>query len=153
MGTRRAIWLVTALAIAVAVVVAATPQDVRTIAPGMSEAQVIDVFGQPQGKSAYGDFAYYFYNNGCEEECGFPDFVVFRNGQVVDAVLRAPWHAYSGESSSPKGTIPRPTPGGETLQMPTEVQGVEVRPAEVPPAEMPTPRVLDEKPDTTSGGG
>jgi hypothetical protein len=122
---------------------AATAQDVRTIAPGMTADEVKAEFGQPDGVSTRGPFIYYFYNNGCEYECGFPDLVIFEGGQVVDAVLRAPWNEYAGESSSPKGTVARPTPGGMRLEVPTttieavEVRQVETPPAEMPPAEMP----------------
>ena len=119
----------------IAVASVANAQEVRTISPGMTADEVRSTFGQPDGTSASGEFIYWFYNNGCEKECGFPDLVIFQAGKVVDAVLRSPYNEYAGESSSPKGAIPRPTPGGERLQVPAtgEVEGVEVRPA-VPPA-------------------
>jgi hypothetical protein len=62
----------------------------------------------------------------------------------VDAVLRAPWRGYTGDSSSPKGVIPRPTPGGERLQVPVQVEGIEVQ-------RVPTPTVVEDtaKADTT----
>jgi hypothetical protein len=116
---------------------AATAQEVRTIAPGMTADDVTAAFGQPDGVSSRGPFTYYFYNNGCEYECGFPDLVILQDGQVVDAVLRAPWNEYSGASSSPKGTVARPTPGGMRLEVPTTIESVEVRPAQTPPAETP----------------
>ena len=106
---------------------------------------------EPQSSSTYGDFIFYFYENGCHVECGMADVVFFQNGQVVDAVLRAPWRGYAGESSSPKGVLPRATPGGERLQVPNQVQGVEVRPARVP-----TPQPIEEdtvKADTTGVKG
>lgn len=115
-------------------------QETQVIRPGMSESDVVAVFGQPQGKSDYGNFVFYFYDNGCEKECGFPDTVFFENGQVVDAVLRASWRDYAGESSSPKGVLPRPSPGGEHLEVPGTLESVEVRPAPAPTA----------KPDTTA---
>ncbi|MGD8866293.1 MAG: hypothetical protein PVI01_01660 [Gemmatimonadales bacterium] len=115
-------------------------QEMQVIRPGMSESDVVAVFGEPQGKSDYDNFVFYFYDNGCEKECGFPDTVFFEDGQVVDAVLRAPWRDYAGESSSPKGVMPRPNPGGERLEVPGTLESVEVRPAPPPPA----------KPDTTS---
>jgi hypothetical protein len=107
-------------------------------------------FGEPAGQSSFGGFTFYFYHNACEYECGFPDIVFFQNGQVVDAVLRATWRHYDGESSSPKGTVPRPNPGGGQLQMPeAQVEGVEIRPRTLPPAEPPdTART-----DTTRVGG
>ncbi len=139
MGIRRATRYVTALAAVLAAVSAARAQDVQTIAPGMTTDEVKATFGEPRGVSARGPFTYYFFDNGCEYECGFPDLVVFEDGQVVDAVLRAPRHEYAGESSSPKGTVARPTPGGMRLQVPStvetveSVQGVEVRQTEMPP--------------------
>jgi hypothetical protein len=120
----------------------ATAQDVRTIAPGMTADEVKAEYGQPDGVSARGPFTYYFYNNGCEYECGFPDLIILENGQVVDAVLRAPWNEYAGESSSPKGTVARPTPGGMRLDVPTTtIEAVEVRQVETPPAETPPPEM------------
>lgn len=132
-GSRSGSSLVLAGILVAAATALAHQREVRTIAPGMTADEVRAEFGQPRGTSSSGDFVFWFYDNGCERECGFPDLVVFQTGQVVDAVLRAPWHEYAGESSSPKGTIPRPTPGGERLEMPAgAVEGVEVRPA-VPP--------------------
>lgn len=139
---KRAIYLTCTLAGLLIVAHTAAAQEVRTIGPGMSEEDVQQAFGQPDGKSTRASFTYYFYDNGCEKECGFPDLVIFQDGQVLDAVLRAPWHEYSGESSSPKGAIPRPTPGGERLEVPERVEGLEVQPAPPP-----------EKPDTTRTGG
>lgn len=132
----------------------ANAQDMQMVRPGMTETEVVDVFGSPDGKSAREVFTYYFYNNGCEAECGFPDLVIFQTGQVVDAVLRAPWRSYAGMSSSPKGTAPKPTP--MQLGMPqTEVQGVEVRSAPQPPTPMPAELQPADTTasDSTSNGG
>ncbi len=143
MSNRKAAGWAIGLVAILFVASAATAQDVRTIAPGMTADEVKAEYGQPDGVSARGPFTYYFYNNGCEYECGFPDLIILENGQVVDAVLRAPWNEYAGESSSPKGTVARPTPGGMRLDVPTttieavEVRQVETPPAETPPAEMP----------------
>ncbi len=120
----------------------APAQKKQVIRPGMTEDQVKAVFGEPQGTRSYGRYTYYFYSNGCEPECGFPDIVFFEEGRVVDAVLRAAWRDYAGESSSPKGTIPRPTRGGERLNVPAAVEGVEVRPATR------VPRPVEQKADT-----
>lgn len=108
---------------------AATAQEVQAIQPGMTEDEVKAVFGDPDGMRTRGPFTFYFYINGCEDECGWPDVVFFQGGQVVDAILRAPWREYGGMSSSPKGVVPRPTPAGERLQVPSQVEGIEVRPA------------------------
>ncbi len=143
MGLKRTARRATALAAILVLVGTAQAQETQFIEPGMGADQVKLVFGEPQGISSYGQFTFYFYDNACEKECGFPDIVFIQNGQVADAVLRAPWRGYNGESSSPKGVIPRSTPGGERLQVPAAVEGVEVRPAQVP-----VPQPLEERTDT-----
>lgn len=141
MGLRSVARYGASLATIAVIAGAVRAQETQMIRPGMTEQDVVAVFGEPQGRSNYGAFVFYFYDNGCEKECGFPDTVFFEGGQVVDAVLRAPWRDYAGESSSPKGVLPRATPGGERLEVPGTLEGVEVRPAPPPPV----------KPDTTSG--
>jgi hypothetical protein len=152
MGFKTIARSLTALAAIMMLVVVASAQQDQTIEPGMTVDQVKLAFGEPQSTSSYGNHTFYFYENGCHEECGMADVVFFQNGQVVDAVLRAPWRSYAGESSSPKGVMPRATPGGERLQVPpNQVQGVEVRPARVP-----TPQPIEDdtlKADTTGVGG
>lgn len=107
--------------------------DTRSIEPGMTVEAVRAELGPPLYERTYGDHTYYFYDNGCEKTCGFLDLVVFQGEQVIDAVFRAPWHHYTGESSSPKGIVPKPTPGGERLEVPDgAVEGVEVRPRRTP---------------------
>jgi hypothetical protein len=155
MGIRRATGLAIGLgAILLVANVATAQQRVKTIAPGMASVEVKALFGEPKGMSTRGPFTYYFYDNGCEYECGFPDLVIFDNEQVIDAVLRAPWHEYAGESSSPKGTLPRATPGGMRLDVPGTIESVEVRPAE-PPAMPPedTLKADTARADTTRVGG
>jgi hypothetical protein len=147
MGLKSAARYIAVLAAIVAIVSAVKAQETQTIRPGMTEQDVIAVFGEPQGKSTYDSFTFYFYDNSCEKECGFPDTVFFDGGQVVDAVLRAPWREYDGESSSPKGVVPRATPGGERLQVPGTLDRVEVRPA-APPAKADTAKA-----DTSSVKG
>jgi len=141
MGFKTTAYRATVLAAILMLASAARAQENQVIQPGMTMDEVKLVFGEPQSVSSYGNFSFYFYENGCQVECGTADVVFFQGGQVVDAVLRAPWRGYAGESSSPKGVIPRPTPGGEHLQMPATVEGVEVRPARVP-----TPQPVE--PDT-----
>lgn len=151
MGFKTIARSLTAMAAIMLLVVVASAQEDQIIEPGMTLDQVKLVFGQPQSTSAYGNFTFYFYENGCHAECGMADVVFFQNGQVVDAVLRAPWRGYAGESSSPKGVMPRATPGGERLLVPNQVQGVEVRPARVP-----TPQPIEDdtvKADTTGVRG
>jgi hypothetical protein len=143
MGMKTIARYATALAAILLMAGAATAQESQVIRPGMTEDEVKAAFGEPQGIRSYGSYTFYFYDNGCEQECGFPDTVFFQDGQVVDAVLRAPWRGYAGDSSSPKGVMPQPTPGGERLEVPADVEGVEVRPARVP-----TPHPVQEQRDT-----
>ena len=152
MGIRRAARYATVLAAILLMAGVATAQEVRTISPGMTTDEVKAVFGQPDGIASRAQFTYYFYNNGCEYECGFPDLIIFDSGQVIDAVLRAPWNEYDGESSSPKGTQARPTPGGMRLQVPTTIESVEVRPADTAPP-VPVAPADTTPPDTSSVGG
>ena len=89
--------------------------DTGTIAPGMSEREIYGVWGAPAATRRAGEYTYLFFRNGCEYTCGTEDIVTLQNGHVVDAVLRWPGHGYSGQSSSPSGTMPHPNPGGDTL--------------------------------------
>ncbi|HYT72275.1 MAG TPA: hypothetical protein VEK78_12895 [Gemmatimonadales bacterium] len=89
--------------------------DTGTIAPGMGEREVYSLWGAPVAVRRQGEFTYLFFRNGCEYTCGTEDVVTLQNGQVVDAVLRWPGHGYSGQSSSPPGTVPVPNLGGDTL--------------------------------------
>ena len=83
--------------------------DTGTVAPGMTEADVIAMWGRPAAVSRMGAMTYLYFPNGCERSCGTLDVVLFESGQVVDAVLRWPGHGYSGQSSSPPGTQPMAT--------------------------------------------
>jgi hypothetical protein len=73
-----------------------------TIAPGMSEAQVVATLGKPLSRRSYAGFTYLFYRNGCEKRCGMNDLVTLDSGMVIDAVFRAPGRRYTGTSSSPR---------------------------------------------------
>jgi len=87
--------------------------DTGTVAPGMSEADVVALWGAPVARSRTGAMTYLYFPNGCERSCGTMDVVFLENDRVVDVVLRWPGHGYSGQSSSPAGTTPsatRPTP-------------------------------------------
>lgn len=102
--TQRRI-VVTALSMALAVVVAPSvgaQQQVASIDPGMSRAQVIERLGQPLSARSFETFTYLLYRNGCEKKCGMNDLVVLDSGKVVDAVFRSPSRKYTGASSSPK---------------------------------------------------
>jgi hypothetical protein len=84
--------------------------DTGTVAPGMSEADVVAMWGRPVARSATGAMTYLYFPNGCELSCGTMDVVMLENDRVVDAVLRWPGHGYSGQSSSPPGRTPAATP-------------------------------------------
>jgi hypothetical protein len=92
--------------------------DTGTIDPGMSERDVYSRWGPPVGVRRAGEWTYLYFRNGCEYSCGTYDVVFLQNGVVVDAVLRWEGHGYSGQSSSPPGTVPIPTRGGDTLVVP-----------------------------------
>ena len=89
--------------------------DTGTVAPGMSEAEVVAMWGAPVARSRTGAMTYLYFPNGCERSCGTMDVVFLENDRVVDAVLRWPGHGYSGQSSSPPGTTPAATPPGQPI--------------------------------------
>jgi SmpA/OmlA family protein len=91
-----------------------TAQDVKTIRPGMSEADVRAAWGEPVTSRTAGEYAYLFYENGCLRACGTYDVVILQGGQVVDAIARGKNHQYDGVSSSPADRTPRYTPPGDS---------------------------------------
>jgi len=86
-----------------------------TIDPGMSEKEVVALWGPPITVRRQGEATFLYYRNGCEYSCGTEDVVFLQNDKVVDAVLRWPGHRYSGQSSSPAATQPHLRRGGDTL--------------------------------------
>lgn len=80
--------------------------DTGTIAPGMTQNDVVSLWGAPSAVRHAGSFTYLHYPNGCERSCGTDDIVILQDDQVVDAVVRWAGHGYSGQSSSPPGTTP-----------------------------------------------
>jgi hypothetical protein len=78
-----------------------TPTFTGTVDPGMTREEVVAAWGPPVADRGSGAWTYLFFRNGCEVTCGTFDVVLLENGQVVDAIVRAPGHAYSGVSSSP----------------------------------------------------
>ncbi len=82
--------------------------DTGTIAPGMTQNDVVALWGPPSAVRHAGSFTYLHYPNGCEYSCGTNDIVILQDDQVVDAILRWAGHGYSGESSSPPGAVPVP---------------------------------------------
>jgi hypothetical protein len=88
--------------------VQATPDN--AIRPGMSEADVRARWGEPLTVRRANDWTYLFYRSGVEHIHRFNDVVFLQNGQVVDAVIRAPGRTYLGQSSSPPSRAPENTP-------------------------------------------
>ncbi len=130
---------------------AANAQETQTIRPGMTEQEVMNAFGNPDNRSSRGEFTYYFYENQCQQECGMADLVIFQNSQVIDAILRAAWRNYAGESSSPRGVLPQPTP--MRLLLPQAQDQNQLR-IEVRPVGQPEPQPADTAAsDSTSSGG
>jgi hypothetical protein len=87
----------------------AAPQD-NSISPGMSEADVRARWGEPLAVRRANEWTYMFYASGVEHIHRFNDVVLLQNGQVVDAIIRAPGRSYNGQSSSPAGRMPANTP-------------------------------------------
>jgi hypothetical protein len=80
--------------------------DTGTIAPGMSQEDVVALWGRASAVRHAGEYTYLHYPNGCELSCGTDDVVILQNDKVVDAIVRWRGHGYSGESSSPPGKTP-----------------------------------------------
>jgi hypothetical protein len=92
-------------------------EDTGTVAPGMSEREVYEIWGAPAAVRRVGEYTYLFFRNGCEYTCGTMDVVTLQTGRVVDAIVRWDGHRYAGESSSPPGRVPVNNPGGDTLRV------------------------------------
>ena len=110
---------------------AAPQQGGSAISPGMTEAQVVALWGAPLAKRSAGTWTFLFYPNGVEHEVRFMDVVFLQGGQVVDAVLRGAGHVYTGQSSSPPGRVPEFTaPGHDGAANPAggSVTGVRINP-------------------------
>jgi hypothetical protein len=109
--------LVLAAAAAVALSAPAVhAQEVKTIRPGMTEADVRAAWGAPVTSRKVGEYAYLFYENGCLRTCGTYDLVVLQGGQVVDAIARGKEHNYDGVSSSPADRAPAYTPPSDSVR-------------------------------------
>ncbi len=74
----------------------------KTVSPGMSESQVVNVLGQPATKRKNGDRTFLFYANSCGKSCGVNDLVILTRDSVSDAIFRSPDRHYTGTSSSPE---------------------------------------------------
>jgi hypothetical protein len=108
-----------ALALGAALTLGATAghaQEVKTIRPGMTEAEVRAAWGAPVTSRKAKDYTYLFYENGCLRACGTYDLVILQGGQVVDAIARGSDHRYDGVSSSPADRAPRYTPPSDSVR-------------------------------------
>lgn len=91
-----------AIALLCAPVACLSQEKSKTVAPGMSEAQVVDALGKPAIKRSNGDRTYLFYANSCGKDCGVNDLVILVRDSVTDAIFRSPDRHYTGTSSSPE---------------------------------------------------
>lgn len=87
----------------------AAAQEVKSIKPGMSEAEVRSVWGDPFTVRKAGVMSYLYYRNDCLKRCGTYDIVFLDHGQVVDAVIRDRSRRYDGIASSPADRKPAAT--------------------------------------------
>ena len=78
----------------------------------MTPDEVVAIWGEPVTERSIGEWTYLYYRNGCEVTCGTYDVVLFRSGQVADAIVRGPGHNYGGDSSSPPDNQAQFTPPG-----------------------------------------
>ncbi|HEU0055578.1 MAG TPA: hypothetical protein VFQ39_20460 [Longimicrobium sp.] len=88
------------LAAALVVTAAAPAVAQRTIAAGMTPAQVRTAFGAPATTRVAGEWAYWYYQNGCPRRCGSDDVVFFHDDKVVAAVLRTGARRFSGPAAN-----------------------------------------------------
>lgn len=121
------------LAGAAMLLTAATPAlGQTTIAPGMSTEQVRDRFGAPATTRTQGDWAYWYYLNGCPVRCGSDDVVFFQNDRVVAAVLRTSRRRFAGPAADDAlnaASMDRPAPDARQNDAPegrARVGGVRV---------------------------
>ncbi|HWA16700.1 MAG TPA: outer membrane protein assembly factor BamE [Gemmatimonadales bacterium] len=84
-------------------------QDVKTIKPGMTEADVREQWGEPLTVKKIGVMSYMYYRSNCLKTCGTHDVVFLEHGQVIDAVVRDSHRKYDGIASSPADRKPEPT--------------------------------------------
>jgi len=89
-----------------------TPTHTGTVNPGMTRDEVVAVWGEPVTERSSEEWTYLYYRNGCEVTCGTYDVVLFRDGQVADAIVRGSGHTYAGVSSSPPDNVAQFTPPG-----------------------------------------
>lgn len=115
------------------------PDTALALRPGLSEADVVQRWGEPLAIRRLNNWTYLFYENGTEAERGYSDCVFLRDGRVVDVIIRASGRMYLGTSSSPEGRTPEFTPPRSATpdSAVAPVGGVRVNPPANPPAPKP----------------
>jgi hypothetical protein len=117
----------------------------KTVAPGMSEAQVVGVLGQPATRRKNGDRTFLFYANTCGRSCGVNDLVILTRDSVTDAIFRSPDRHYTGASSSPASVTAkeaaRAAPADAPVRMKPPAKPTDASPSipVSPPAMTPAP--------------
>lgn len=86
-------------------------QTVKTIKPGMTEAEVRASWGDPFTVRKSATHSYLYFRNDCLKRCGTYDIVFLEGGQVIDAIVRDSHRRYEGIASSPADRKPEPTIG------------------------------------------
>lgn len=119
-----------ALAVLTAASAGAQNTHKRMIAPGMTPAQVRDVFGAPARTRESGEWTYWYYANGCPVRCGSDDVVFFHQDAVVTAVLRTSGRRLAS-GAEPSDALERA--GGDVDADAIRAQAGEAAPA--PPAQ------------------
>ena len=123
----------------------------KTVSPGMSEAQVVNVLGQPATKRKNGDRTFLFYANTCGKRCGVNDLVILTRDSVSDAIFRSPDRHYTGTSSSPESVSAKEAAQSAPASAPVRMKppekpsdaspSIPVSPPTIPPATpSPTPQ-------------
>jgi hypothetical protein len=108
-GTRLGRVFAVAATLALLAIAPLGAQEVKSIRPGMSEADVRNAWGDPFTVRKAGVMSYLYYRNDCLKRCGTYDIVFLEHGQVVDAVVRDHGRRYEGIASSPPERKPQPT--------------------------------------------
>jgi S1-C subfamily serine protease len=99
--------MLTAVALDALLAPRSSAQEVQRIAPGMTKAEVYQIFGTPAAVRSVGELTYYFYPN-CRTTCGTSDMVVFRNQRVINAYLRGPERVYAVAGAFPLKSTSQP---------------------------------------------
>lgn len=108
-GGRLTAWFAAMVLVSALSSAPALGQDVKTIKPGMTEAEVRTSWGDPITARKAGNMMYLYYKNDCLRRCGTYDVVFLEGGQVVDAVVRDSHRGYDGIASSPRDRKPEAT--------------------------------------------